>query len=292
MREGVRMKRIAVFVIGGVLLFEPGCSNPRKLVLKEQNKESVLKTVGDSKKLSEDDRKALNAYLMRIEFRRLVAAEDEKTKRLAREEILKAAGKSANLSEDNKKALMAFFELTYKGLGLDLQGSCCPAPAYGKTVGEMIEEQKKWQTEQQARFDGLERVAIEADAKQEALAAELRKALPFTVFSKFQAEFGKLKDYILIKGACENTSGKNIRAFEGQILFTDLSGVQIISLGVPMSGPIEAGKTLMLTFRIKYNQSLPSHTKLKKTDLKEMKVVWNPSAILFEDGTRLSSGGH
>jgi hypothetical protein len=253
------MKRIAVFLIGGTLLLVPGCSNPRKLVLREQNKETVLKAVGESKKLSEDDKKALMAYLLRLELA-------------------------------NKGGLF--------GQATAQQGSGGPTPAYGKTVGEMIEEQKRWQAEQQAEEEKAKRLAAEAKAKEDALAAELRKAVSLSVYGKdFQPadfEAGRPYDYVVLKCAYENSSGKNIRAFKGKVLFTDLFGAEIFSSGITISDPIEAGKKATWTGSIHYNQFMANHMKLRNTDLKDMKVVWNPSSIIFEDGTKLgedSSGG-
>ena len=51
--------------------------------------------------------------------------------------------------------------------------------------------------------------------------------------------------------------------------------------------PIEAGKQVNWDANTEYNQFRSEDKTLKNKDLKDLKVVWNPEKILFEDGTTL-----
>ena len=51
--------------------------------------------------------------------------------------------------------------------------------------------------------------------------------------------------------------------------------------------PIEAGEQVNWDATTEYNQFMSEDKTLKNKDLKDLKVVWNPEKILFEDGTTL-----
>ena len=96
-----------------------------------------------------------------------------------------------------------------------------------------------------------EKLAKEALAKEEANAAELRKALTFAVYEKdFQPANTSgppgtwdFKNYLILKCTYQNTSGKDIRAFTGRIRFTDLFDKEVLTRSVTISDPVTAGTT-------------------------------------------------
>jgi hypothetical protein len=159
----------------------------------------------------------------------------------------------------------------------------------GKTVGEVIEEQRKLETDEKARSAEQERLAAEAKAKEDARAAELRGTLTLSVFRK---EFmpsnpmgGRYSAYVSIGCAYQNKSSKDIRAFTGEIAFTDLFGKEIFSSNVTISDPVKAGATGQWEESIEFNQFVDSHRRLRDTELKDMKIVWSPRSIIFADGS-------
>ena len=156
----------------------------------------------------------------------------------------------------------------------------------GKTVGELLVELKKEAADREVESKKQERLAAEARAKEEARISELRKAITLAVVSKgFQK--ADYEEYINITVAYENMAGRDIRAFEGKIQFTDLFGKEIYESGVTISNPVRAGEKGTWRGSIKYNQFIDSDKALRFTALSDMKVVWKPSGILFADGTRI-----
>jgi Sec-independent protein translocase protein TatA len=155
-----------------------------------------------------------------------------------------------------------------------------------KTVGELLTELKKEAAERDKENDRQEKLAAEARAKEEARIAELRKAVTLTVADKgfYKADY---EEFITIKVAYENTSGKDIRAFTGKIQFTDLFGKEIFESGVTISNPVKAGARGNWDGSIKYNQFIDHHKALRFADLNDMKIVWKPSSILFADGSKI-----
>jgi hypothetical protein len=166
-------------------------------------------------------------------------------------------------------------------------------PIVGKTVGDLIESQRKIETNEQAAAEEQDRLAAEARAEEEARAAELRKAVSLTVYEKsFLASNpmgGRYSDYLVIKCAYENRSGKDIRAFNGSVRFTDLFDKTILESGLTISDPLKAGAKGTWTGQIEYNQFLDEHVALRNASLDNMKVVWLPSEVLYSDGTRVGA---
>jgi hypothetical protein len=161
----------------------------------------------------------------------------------------------------------------------------------GKTVGDLINEEHRFEEGARKEAESQERLAAEAKAKEEAVAAELRKAVDLSVYQKSyqpaDMDAGTYEDYIVIKCAYENTSGKDIRAFRGKLRFTDLFGSEIYESGLTISDPIKAKAKATWTGSIKYNQFIDKDVKLKNTDLKDMRAEWLPQSVIFADGSKI-----
>jgi hypothetical protein len=163
----------------------------------------------------------------------------------------------------------------------------------GKTIGEVIEEERRLQADEKKKQEEQDRLAAEAKAKEEALRRELGKTLSLSVFGKSFLDSdpmaGRYDDYIILKCIYQNTGAKDIRAFTGRIRFTDLFGKEIFESGLTVSDPVKAGEKGTWEGSIEYNQFMDDHRALASTELKDMKVLWLPSEILFADGTRLAA---
>lgn len=163
----------------------------------------------------------------------------------------------------------------------------------GRTVGEIIEAERKVRADADAKEAEQKRLAAEAKAKEDALTAELRKAINLTVFDKgfhdSNPQAGDFEDLITVKCAYENNSGKDIRAFKGRVRFTDLFGVEIFSIGLTIDDPISTGQKATWAGTIKYNQFVSEHQKLRNTELANMKVEWRPLSIIYADGTTVGN---
>ena len=81
-----------------------------------------------------------------------------------------------------------------------------------------------------------------------------------------------------------NTTGKNIRAFDGTLTFTDLLGNEIHGAKLAVNDPIAAGGSLEWEGKLDYNQFISSHERLKNFELENTRVVFALKRILFVDG--------
>ena len=165
------------------------------------------------------------------------------------------------------------------------------ASIVGRTVGELIAEERTFQEEAELRRQEEERLAAEARARDEALAAELRDAILLAVSSKdfipSNARAGRYSDYLTFRVAYENTSGRDIRAFRGRVRFTDLFGDEIYAFGITIQDPIVSGAHGTWDGQIDYNEFVDDHVRVRQTDLDDMRVEWLPSGVIFADGTQL-----
>ena len=122
---------------------------------------------------------------------------------------------------------------------------------------------------------------------------QLDSLLVVTVVNKSylpkEPEAERYQDYISLTFAYRNKGTKAIRAFEGDVTFLDAFGDTIYSAHLKVDEPIAPGRTRQEPGRIiKYNPLRVAHERLRNTALSKMKVVWQPSDVIFLDGTRLS----
>jgi hypothetical protein len=193
------------------------------------------------------------------------------------------------LTVDEARLLVAF--QIRRGMG-NAFGSTSEDPT-GKTVGELLTQLKKQAADEKTEADRQKRLADEAKAKADALAAELRKSIELTVYDKgfipSNPMGGRYSDQITIKCAYQNNSAKDIRAFRGKVQFTDLFGSEIFTTGLTISDPIEAGKKGNWEGVIEYNEFKRPHQQLRNTELKDMKVIWLPESVIFADGSKIGA---
>jgi hypothetical protein len=167
-----------------------------------------------------------------------------------------------------------------------------PAPAWvGKTLEEVIADERKFEQDAKVRQAEADRLAAEAKAKEEAAAAELRKAITLTVYDKgfipSDPYNSRYEDYITLKCTYQNVSGKDIRAFTGSVRFADLFDKEILTSGLTIDDPIKANDKATWSGTIKYNQFRDAHQSFRNAELANMKVTWIPKSIIFADGTQL-----
>jgi hypothetical protein len=213
--------------------------------------------------------------------------------------------RSVQITEKNKDTFMDEIK-EMKGLTVDevrlliayqLRGGLSKAfggknrSPVGKTVGQLIEEGRKDAEAEKTEADKQKRLVEEAKAKEEATAAELRKTLTLTVYEKgfmpSDPMNGRYEDHMTIRCAYENTSDKDIRAFKGTVVFQDLFGVEVYRSNLTISDPIKTGTKAKWDGLIKYNQFIEAQSRFRHADLKDMKVTWLPSSIIFADGTKV-----
>lgn len=193
---------------------------------------------------------------------------------------------SKDLTVEEVGLLQAF--VIRKGLGDALSGKTPTLPV-GMTIGGMIDEQRKWVEDEKVREAAEKDRVAKAKAEEEQQRKRLLDAISLTVFEK-SFEHADYQDYVQIRTRYENTSGKEIRGFQGAIVFSDLFGTEILPFRISEDQPLGVGEVKRQGWTLKFNQFIDKHVKLRDTQLQNMKVEWKPQIILFADGTSLKVG--
>ncbi|MFD2890883.1 hypothetical protein ACFS5J_02525 [Flavobacterium chuncheonense] len=154
------------------------------------------------------------------------------------------------------------------------------------TYADILDNGKKLK-EEQDKFEAEQKIIAEEAAKKEAI--RLQRLNEVIMVSCFEKGFAKYdyEDYITYKFVIKNKSNKNVRALKGNITFTNLFDDEISSLNFVYDESIEAGTTATWNAQTDYNQFKDEDQLLKNKELKDLKVIWKPETIIFEDGTRL-----
>jgi len=78
---------------------------------------------------------------------------------------------------------------------------------------------------------------------------------------------------------------RKARAVKGQLLLQDLFGETKLKVGLTITNPIMAhGFTVAKGVGITYNQFKPSHVWLRSTNVKDMRVVFHMSKVIYAEG--------
>lgn len=189
------------------------------------------------------------------------------------------------LNEEDKKLLTQY--LMRKGMGAAFGGDGIEA---GTTVGEAIKEQQKWLEDKDAK----EKAQAELKAKIEAENAAVKKQMDGILTAAIVSKSGHARyeyiDKITDIGfqlAFENHSDKDIAGFKGIISFKDMFGDTIKNLTLSYDDGVKAKSTAKYEGSTDYNEFMAEDTKLLNTDLDKIKFEFQPSVIMFTDGTKI-----
>jgi hypothetical protein len=104
----------------------------------------------------------------------------------------------------------------------------------------------------------------------------------------FKPSDPSIRDYeddITLGVSFKNLSDKDIRAFDGSIIFTDLLDNKILVSGVAINEVVKAGAALKWAGAIKYNQFIDDQQRLRNEAQENLKIVFVTKKVLFADGT-------
>lgn len=96
---------------------------------------------------------------------------------------------------------------------------------------------------------------------------------------------GSYEDAITFSVRFTNGTGKDIRAFDGVLTFTDLLDNEIIASKLAINDPLGATASLDWSGQLDYNQFIDSHQRLRSEERSNLKITFTPRKILFADGS-------
>ncbi len=154
------------------------------------------------------------------------------------------------------------------------------------TYAEILDKGKKRKAEQDKLELEQKVLAQKAIKVEQERIRKLTETILVSCYSKGYDEID-YQDYITYKFIIQNKSEKNIRAVKGGITFTNIFDEEIKSFNFVYDQQILAGMEVTWNATTEYNQFIADDKILKNKDLKDLKMIWKPEKILFEDGTIL-----
>lgn len=162
-----------------------------------------------------------------------------------------------------------------------------------KTIGEAIDDQRKFIAETKAKEAEqkalAEKVAAERAAATKAMDDVLTVALTGKSVRPKDIHAGRYRDAIAITIAFKNKSAKELTGVKGRLVFKDIFGDTIKSSGLKVDDPIAAGATFVWEGTSDINEFIREDTRLAQTPQDKLRVVWEPITYLFKDGSTLTA---
>jgi hypothetical protein len=105
-------------------------------------------------------------------------------------------------------------------------------------------------------------------------------------FHKASLTGGDFQDQIQMDVTFTNKTDKNIKGVQGDLTFYDMFDNEIKTINIAYDKGILAGQSKVWNAGISYNQFIDEDTKLRDTDLKDLKYKWEVKTIVYEDNTK------
>lgn len=169
-----------------------------------------------------------------------------------------------------------------------------PGIPEGMTLGKAIEEQRKFKAD--AALEEAKQQALKAklQAEREAAMKPMLDAVTVTLVSKKIATergySGMVMDENLeVTFGYKNNTAKDISGVKGRVSVKDLFGDELSAFQISNDSTIKAGQTATWTGSRSVRFSMGNNKDRKLAELSDdkYKVVWEPQAIVFADGTKL-----
>lgn len=95
-------------------------------------------------------------------------------------------------------------------------------------------------------------------------------------------EYGRAE--ITFSVGFKNETGRDIRAFDGVLTFTDLLGNEILNSGLAVNDAVAASQQLLWDGKLDYNQFKSDHERLRNAETDNTRAIFVVRKILFADG--------
>jgi hypothetical protein len=190
---------------------------------------------------------------------------------------------------DEDKALFAGYAARVK-VGEIFGGGKAGIP-FGTTVGQAIEEQKKWVAEQKKAADEAAALKVKMEAEKLETVKAINNAVTVTLLEKIERpknyDAGRYSESQELIVGVENKSTKVVTGVSGEIEFIDVFDKVVGTVNFGISQTIQPSGTYKWTGVRDYNQFLESHKAVWNLQEGKYTTRFTPEAVIFADGTKL-----
>ena len=147
----------------------------------------------------------------------------------------------------------------------------------GKTYEEILEKIKEIR---KANTDQSDQVKMEKEATRERMSSYLAVSLSGKDFARINN-----KDQFTYTVTFQNLSSKNIKLVVGSISINDLLDREIKNVQIVLDEQLRANQILKKTYSVAYDDSNENDKRIRSKELVDLRTLWDPEKIIFEDGT-------
>lgn len=162
----------------------------------------------------------------------------------------------------------------------------------GTTVGQAIEDQKKFAAELAAREQQEAALKKKLEAERAALVEQINKAVTVTLVAKAELpknfDAGRYSEYQQFTIGVQNNGDKELAGVAGELKFIDIFDKEVGSVTFRISQKIAPSGSYVWKGGRDYNQFVAEHRSVWNLEEGKYKTRFVPSALVFADGTKLT----
>lgn len=159
----------------------------------------------------------------------------------------------------------------------------------GLTYKEIYESALNYEAEIKAKEAEEKILAEEEKRKRDELSVKIAESVVFALTKKgySEDEYG-IRKYLTYRFTFKNKTNRQIDGIRGVVSFYDIFDEEIKSLRLSYDDGIKPNSTATYNAQTEYNSFNDEDNKLKSTSFDKLKVVWEPSQLIFSDGENIS----
>jgi hypothetical protein len=162
----------------------------------------------------------------------------------------------------------------------------------GTTVGQAIEDQKKFAAELAAREQQEAALKKKLEAERAALVEQINKAVTVTLVAKAELpknyDAGRYSEYQQFTIGVQNNGDKELAGVAGELKFIDIFDKEVGSVTFRISQKIAPSGSYVWKGGRDYNQFVAEHRAVWNLEEGKYKTRFVPNALVFADGTKLT----
>jgi hypothetical protein len=163
----------------------------------------------------------------------------------------------------------------------------------GTTVGQAIEEQKKFETAEAVARAEEEALRKKLEEERATAIARLNRAVTVTLLQKRELgpdyDARRYSETQVIKVGVKNESDKPIIGVAGALRFVDVFDKEVGGVTFSISERIEPGKSVVWGGERRYNQYIDEHRAVWNLEEGKYTTRFVPETIVFADGSKLAA---
>jgi len=174
------------------------------------------------------------------------------------------------------------------GIGGAFNGKSIPD---GFTVGQAIEDQRKFEADKKAEEDKQAAYQSQVQAQRNAAVEHMNQIVNFAIssmaYSASDPDNGVMDDKEVFSYVVKNNGNKDIAGIKGTAVLTDMFGNDFYTINIELDQPVPANSEQTFEdYESVLNLNDNADSALARASLDKIKVSFTPTMIVYADGTK------